>query len=101
MRPFAALTAILLGSSAAITFGLTSSLIVFLFLQGRYPQFAAELPMLARYSALFWALTVIAGWAFYSLQRQLKWRWVAQISMWCLIFMIVWHVWPRSLSDLG
>lgn len=42
MRPLAVLNAILFGSATAITFGLSGVLIIYLVLQGRHPQLAAE-----------------------------------------------------------
>ena len=53
MRPLAVLNAIVFGSAAAITFGLVGVLVIFLVLQGQYPQMRAEFPVLVRSSALF------------------------------------------------
>ncbi len=53
MRPLAVLNAIVFGSAAAITFGLGGVLVIFLILQGQYPQMRAEFPVLVRSSALF------------------------------------------------
>ena len=52
MRPFAVINAILFGSAAAITFGLCSVLIIYLVLQGRHPQLAAEFGPLVRSGSL-------------------------------------------------
>ncbi len=51
MRPLAVLNAIVFGSAAAITFGLGGVLVIFLILQGQYPQMRAEFPVLVRSSA--------------------------------------------------
>lgn len=96
MRPYAVLTAIVLGSATAIAFGLSSSLIVFLVLKGKYPQFAAELPGLLRFSLIFISLAGIAGAAFYSLQKDLRWRWTAQGMMWIAMVWVGWYAWPNS-----
>lgn len=95
MRPFAVLTAIVMGSAAAIAFGLSASLVVFLVLSGKYPEFSNELPALSRFSALFIALTGIAAAAFYSLLKELRWRWAAQGALWSAVLLIAWYGWPK------
>lgn len=85
MRPLAVLNAILFGSAAAITFGLTGVLVIFLILEGRHPEMRAELPALWRSSALFAALAIVSGASLYSVLKSLKWRWIAQIATWLLI----------------
>lgn len=97
MRPFAVLTAIVLGSATAIAFGLSTSLIVFLVLSGKHPEFSYELPKLLRFSVAFVALAGIAGAAFYSLQKGLHWRWTAQGAMWGTVVLIAWYGWPKPL----
>ena len=82
MRPLTVLTGIVLGSSAATTFGLGATLVVFLVLSGEFPQFRAELPLLARYLALFVGLTALAGISFVGLAKNLPWRRWAQVAMW-------------------
>ena len=82
MRPLTVLTGIVLGSSAATTFGLGATLVVFLVLSGEMPQFRAELPLLARYLAIFVALTALAGVSFVGLARERPWRRWAQLAMW-------------------
>ena len=61
MRPLAVLNAIVFGSAAAITFGLVGVLVIFLVLQGEYPQMRAEFPVLVRSSALFALLAAVPG----------------------------------------
>lgn len=95
MRPLAVLTAIVLGSAAAIAFGLSASLIVFLILKGRYPQFVVELPILLRYSAVFIGLAAVAGVALYGWQKNLAWRWLAQGAMWLSVLLTGWYSWPK------
>ena len=82
MRPLTVLTGIVLGSSAATTFGLGATLIVFLVLSGEAPEFRKELPLLALYVALFAALTALAATSFVGLAKNLPWRRWAQGAMW-------------------
>lgn len=95
MRPLAVLNAIILGSAAAITFGLGGVLIVFLVLKGEYPQMLAELPALARSSAVFALLALAAAASLFSLLRGLQWRWAAQAGMWLVVAGIAVLYWPR------
>ncbi len=82
MRPLTVLTAIVLGSSVATTFGLGATLIVFLVLSGETPRFREELPLLAVYVAIFVALTTIAAVSFIGQVRQASWRHWAVGAMW-------------------
>lgn len=82
MRPLTVLTGIVLGSSAATTFGLGATLVVFLVLSGEVPEYRAELPLLARYLVVFVALTALAGVSFVGLARNRPWRNWAQCAMW-------------------
>ena len=85
MRPLTVLTAIVLGSCVATTFGLGATLVVFMFLTGEHPQFQSELPMLALYVAIFVGLTAIAGISFVGLARQRPWRRWAQAALWAAL----------------
>jgi hypothetical protein len=71
----------ILGSSAAITFALAGTVIVFLALRARYPRLAAELPPLLTYAALFTALTTIAAASFYGEVKQRRWRRLALVGL--------------------
>ena len=82
MRPLTVLTGIVLGSSAATTFGLGATLIVFLVLSGETPRFREELPLLAVYLAIFVALTAVAALSFIGQARRRPWRRWAQAAMW-------------------
>ena len=82
VRPLTVLTGIVLGSSAATTFGLGATLVVFLVLRGEVPEYRAELPLLARYLAVFVGLTALAGFSFIGLARHRPWRWWSQLAMW-------------------
>ncbi len=64
MRPLTVLTGIVLGSSAATTFGLTATMFIFLVLAGETPRFREELPLLARYVVIFVGLTALAAVSF-------------------------------------
>ena len=82
MRPLTVLTGIVLGSSAATTFGLGATLIVFLVLSGETPQFRKELPLLSLYLAIFVGLTAVAAASFIGQVRERPWRRWAQLAMW-------------------
>jgi hypothetical protein len=82
VRPLTVLTGIVLGSSTATTFGLGATLVVFLVLSGEFPQFRAELPLLALYLALFCGLTALAAISFVGQARERPWRRWAQLAMW-------------------
>jgi hypothetical protein len=85
VRPLTVLTGIVLGSSAAATFGLGATLVIFLVLSGESPRFRAELPLLARYLALFSGLTALAAVSFIGQAMERPWRRWAQLAMWCAI----------------
>lgn len=82
MRPLTVLTGIVLGSAAATTFGLASTLVVFLVLSGGQPRFRSELPMLAVYVLLFAGLTALAAVSFIGQVRERAWRGRAQAALW-------------------
>ena len=97
MRPLTVLTGIVLGSSAATTFGLSATLVVFVVLSGEHPQFRAELPMLALYLAIFVGLTALAAVSFVGLARNRPWRTGAQLAMWgALTGLAALYWWSRS-----
>ena len=97
MRPLTVLTGIVLGSSAATTFGLGATLIVFLVLSNETPQFKAELPLLAGYLAIFVGLTAMAAISFIGLARNRPWRHWAQAAMWgSLAGLIALYWWTRG-----
>ena len=94
MRPLTVLTGIILGSSAATTFGLAATLVVFVVLSGEHPQFRSELPLLAVYLAIFVGLTALAGASFIGLARQRPWRRWAQAALWaalCILATVYWQ----------
>jgi fatty acid desaturase len=94
MRPLTVLTGIVLGSSAATTFGLAATLVVFTVLSDEHPQFRSELPLLAIYVAIFVGLTALAGVSFIGLARQRRWWPWAQASLWatlCVLASVYWR----------
>ena len=94
MRPLTVLTGIILGSSAATTFGLAATLVVFVVLSGEHPQFRSELPLLAVYLAIFLGLTALSGASFIGLARQRPWRRWAQAALWatlCILATVYWQ----------
>lgn len=82
VRPLTVLTAIVLGSAAATSFGLAATLVVFAFLVDEHPQFRAELPQLAIYLAVILGLTALAALGFIGLAKQRPWRGWAQAALW-------------------
>jgi hypothetical protein len=95
MRPLAVLNAILFGSAAAITFGLGGVLVIFLVLQGEYPQMRAEFPVLVRSSALFALLATVSGASLLGLLQGRRWRWLAHTATWLVVAGIAAIYWPR------
>jgi hypothetical protein len=95
MRPLTVVNAIVLGSAAAITFGLTAVLIIYLILKGRHPELAQEFAPLLRSAGLFAVLTIVSGASFIAMIRTLRWRWLAQAAMWLTVLLIGALYWPR------
>lgn len=95
MRPLAVLNAILFGSATAITFGLSGVLIIYLVLQGRHPQLAAEFGPLLRSSGLFASLAIVSGLSLFATLKALTWRWLAQLAMWITVAATVVLYWPK------
>ncbi len=88
MRPLSVITAIVFGSAAAAAFSLVSVLLIFLVLQGRHPEFSAQLWPLVRSSASITALAAVSGLSLYALFKQTSWRWFAQVGMWLSLSVI-------------
>jgi hypothetical protein len=95
MRPLAVLNAIVFGSAAAITFGLGGVLVIFLILQGQYPQMRAEFPALVRSSVLFALLATVSGASLLGMLKGRPWRWAAHAAMWLVVGGIAAIYWPR------
>ena len=94
MRPAAVLNAIVFGSAAAITFGLTGVLVVFLVLHGRHPEMGSEFGKLLQSAGLFGLLAAISGASLFATLKELRWRRVAQAGMWLVIAGIAALYWP-------
>jgi hypothetical protein len=75
------LTGFLLGSSAAICFGLFGVAVVFLALGPEHPELRAEAGPLFGHLWRFTALTVIAAISFYGLLRQRPWRRLSVVAL--------------------
>ena len=95
MRPLTVINAIVLGSAAAITFGLTAVLVIYLFLKDRHPQLIQEFGPLMRSAGQFAVLTAVAGASFIAMLKTLTWRWIAQAAMWLTVLVIGALYWPR------
>jgi len=95
VSPLAVLTAIVFGSAAAISFGLTATLIVFAVLQGEQPQLARELGTLWRNCLWFIALAAVSGGALYALLKHRVWWGWAQGALWAGVVIVGAVFWPR------
>ena len=95
MRPLAVLNAIIFGSAAAITFGLSAVVIVYLILQQRHPQLAAELGVLLRNDAVLAGVAAVSGISLFAILKGLRWRWIAQLAMWFTLAATCAWFWPK------
>jgi hypothetical protein len=95
MRPLTVVNAIVLGSAAAITFGLTAVLIIYLILRDRHPQLAQEFGPLMRSAGQFAVLTFVSGVSMIAMLKTSRWRWLAQAAMWLTVIVIGALYWPR------
>jgi len=83
------------GSSAAISFGLTTTVIVFFILKSEQPQLAHELASLVRSCVGFLAMSALSGGCLYATLKELRWQSVAQVAMWLAVAGIAYAYWPR------
>jgi hypothetical protein len=95
MSPLAVFTGIVMGSAVTISLGLAMVLAVFLLLSGEHPRLAAEYGTLLKSFGLFFALALVASYAFVGVLRRRAWRWYAQAGTWLLIAGIALYYWPR------
>jgi len=95
MRPLAVLNAIIFGSAAAITFGLSAVVIVYLVLQQRHPQLAEEFGVLLQSDAVFTSLAAISGVSLFAMLKGIRWRWLAQMAMWLTVAGACAWYWPQ------
>ncbi len=84
-----------LGSAAAITFGLFGVAVVFTWLRPEYPRLDGELPSLWGSLGMFALLTAAAGASFYAQLRTAPWRRAAIALMLLGVGAIGWYHWPR------
>ena len=94
MRPLSAVTLIILGSSFAITFSLTAVIIVVLVLGDEYPRLQREFDPLLRSAVIFFGMTLISAASFYTLAKNLAFRYWLQVAMWLSLLGIGWYFWP-------
>ena len=94
MRPLSAVTLIILGSSFAITFSLTAVIIVVLVLGDEYPRLQREFDPLLRSAVIFFGMTLISAASFYTLAKNLAYRYWVQAAMWLSLLGIGWYFWP-------
>ena len=95
MRPSVVLLGFVLGSAAAITFGLFGVAIVFLWLQPEYPRLYSERPSLWLSLLMFAVLTGVAGLSFYGQIKGAVWRRAAVAGLLLGIGAVGWYHWPR------
>jgi hypothetical protein len=85
----------ILGSAAAITFGLLGVVVVFLVLGGEYPVLQGEFPFLVASLGAFAGLTVLAGLSFYAQLQTRAWRRLAVGMLLLALAAAGWFYWPR------
>lgn len=95
MSPATVLIAIVFGSAAAISFGLTATAVVFLFLKPENPQLVRELHPLLASCVWFAALTGVSGSALYSTIKKLRWRRIAQAATAVALIAVAFVYWPK------
>jgi hypothetical protein len=87
MRPLAFILGVLAGSALAIAVCLSMVLVVFLLLRSDHPQFGEELPLLARFTALFVVLGAVGLASLVGQLRGKPWKWwaIAALAGWSLV----------------
>lgn len=96
MGPLGFLTGVVLGSAASISAVLAMVLVMFLLVSSDHPSLVQEYRPLVRAVILFAVLAAVAGSAFFGLQKQRRWRWLAQGAMWATLAVIAWSYWPSD-----
>lgn len=94
MRPFVAILGFIAGSLVSLAFGLAVVLLVFWLLRGEHPQFAAELPEVARSCILFFVLAVLSALSFWATVHNLRWRHLSLSVMWLGLAVAGLYYWP-------
>lgn len=94
MRPLTVIAGIILGSSLSITVSLAVVSLIFLILADDYPRLQDEFAPLSRSVLLFFCLTAISAWSFWSALKNRSDRWLAQVAMWFGIAIVGYYYWP-------
>lgn len=87
----------LLGSSAAISFGLLGVALIFWLLGPDEPRLAGEIGPLLGHLVRFLLLTLAAGTGFYGLMRQRPWRRAAIGVLVLVLTGLIVSYWPAGL----
>lgn len=98
MGPLGFLTGVVLGSAVSISAVLAMVLVMFLLVSSDHPALVQEYRPLVRAVVLFALLAVVAGLAFFGLQKRRGWRWLAQGAMWAGLAAIAWSYWPSDAA---
>jgi len=93
--PFTVLMGILLGTVFSIAFGLAIVCFVFWFLRDEAPRLAAEFNSLISSTAIFIALSVIAGLSFYASLKKTSWRHLPIAVLWLGLLLAGRYYWPQ------
>jgi len=96
MHPLAVLTGIVLGSAVSITIALTLTLVVFLMLPEYASRIGEEFPPLLRALGGSTLLALLAAAAFLGEVKQRPWRRAAQATLWGVLAVGAWWIWPRD-----
>ncbi len=97
MHPAVVVLGFVLGSSAAITFALLGTAVVFFTLRPEYPQLDRELVPLLISAGLFLLLTAAAGGSFYAEIKQRAWRRRAFAALSVMLIVVAtYYGWPRT-----
>jgi hypothetical protein len=96
MRPFTVLIGIILGSSASITFGLGTVLVVFGVLVGEHPELKREVPRLVLSLFAFAILTAASAGSFLGIVKSRPWRRWAHLATAACLGAVVLLYWPRA-----
>ena len=94
MRPLTVIAGIILGSSLSFTVSLAVVSLIFLILADDYPRLQDEFAPLTSSVLLFFVLTAISAWSFWTTLKNRKDMWLAQAAMWLGIVLVGFYYWP-------
>lgn len=94
MKPSVILLGVVLGSSAAITFSLFGTAIIYAVLQGDYPRLQPELRPLLTHLSVFVGLTMVAALSFYAQVRMARWRGLSAVGLVLALVLVAVFYWP-------